>query len=319
MSDHTVEDAATESEGFDVNTVLVLIDGAEVGAHVTTRVHELHATAPDLNVYVLVPAAAAVASIHGHQVEGVERAHAQLEAAIALFENIGLRATGEVGPHDPMKATKQALTHLRPDLILVSTLPLGSSRWLNMDLPHRLRRRFRIPVEYVMGKPVNDNDWQTLPDPIEGPLRVLLVEDSPAEAHLMRHALAESSVRIDLSVVGDGAEAIDELRRRGQDSLDLVLLDLRMPHVDGHEFLEIVGREFDVDALNVTVVTGSRDTGDRELAHALGAGAYVYKDADVEVFTQTIISVIDEVAHVEASVGAHVVEDPSSTLNHSSP
>jgi len=285
-----------------MKTILVLIDGAEVGAHVTTRVHELHSVFPDVEVYVVVPVAKAVPSLYGHQVDGSERSHAQLRDAVNLFRSTGVVADGEVGHTDPMKATQDALKHLEPDLLLVSTLPLGSSRWLNMDLPHRLRRRFGIPVEYVMGKPVNDNNWKALPAPITGPLRILLVEDSPDEAHLMRHALADSETRIDLSVVNDGAEALAELRRRGQREVDLILLDLRMPLVDGHEFLEIVGQEFDVDALNVTVVTGSTDPGDQELAHALGAGAYVFKDADIEAFTDTIISVIEEVAHMGPSL-----------------
>ena len=278
-----------------MKTVLILTDGTEVGAHVTTRVHELHLEVPDLVVHLLIPAAKRIPSLHGHEVDGRARAAEQLAAAIERFTNIGVNVTGEVGGHDPIRATREVLTRLQPDLILVSTLPLGSSRWLNMDLPHRLRRRFGIPVEYTMGKPVDDNDWYISPRRITGPIRILLVEDSPEEAKLMRHVLAESDARIDLTVAGNGAKAVDALRTNGQDTIDLVLLDLHMPQVDGHEFLENVANEFDVDALNVTVVTGSTAVSDREKAHALGAGAYVYKDPDIEVFTQTIHSVIDEV------------------------
>ena len=256
-----------------MKNVLVLTDGTEVGAHVTTRVHELHKAEPDLAVFVLVPASKVVASIHGHEVSGDERAATQLQEAIQLFRNIGVSADGEIGGHDPVQATRMVLSHLRPDLILVSTLPLGSSRWLNMDLPHRLRRRFGIPVEYVLGKPVNDNDWANPPEPIDGPISILLVEDSNEEARLMRHVLTETEARIDLTVVGNGAEAVDVLRTDGQDHIDLVLLDLHMPKIDGHQFLEIVGSEFDVDALNVTVVTSSTEQIDRERAHALGCGS----------------------------------------------
>lgn len=280
-----------------MKTILVLTDDTEVGAHVTTRVHELHKAEPDLGVYVLVPAAKVVASIHGSEVPGDERAQVQLQEAIELFTSIGVRSNGEVGGHDPMAATREVLARLRPDLILVSTLPLGTSRWLNMDLPHRLRRRFGIPVEHVLGKPVNDSDWAQPPEPLQGPIRILLVEDSTEEARLMRHALTETEARIDLTVVGNGAEAVDVLRRNGQDQIDLVLLDLKMPRVDGHQFLEIVGSEFDVDALNVTVVTSSTDQNDRVRAHALGAGAYVFKDPDIHVFAEAMQSVIDEVVN----------------------
>ncbi len=278
-----------------MKNVLVLTDGTEVGAHVTTRVHELHGSEPDLAVFVLVPASKVVASIHGSEVSGDERAAAQLQEAIRLLKSIGVDARGRVGGHDPMQATRQVFSEVNPDVILVSTLPLGSSRWLNMDLPHRLQRRFGIPVEYVLGKPVNDNDWANPPEPIEGPISILLVEDSNEEARLMRHVLTETEARIDLTVVGNGAEAVDVLRANGQGHIDLVLLDLHMPQMDGHQFLEIVGSEFDVDALNVTVVTSSTERIDRERAHALGAGAYVFKDSDIHVFTETIQSVIDEV------------------------
>jgi len=280
-----------------MKTVLVLTDGTEVGAHVTTRIHELHEAEPDLAVFVLVPAAKVVASIHGHEVPGEERAAVQLQEAMQLFENIGVKAEGEIGGHDPLHATREVLPRVNPDLILVSTLPLGSSRWLNMDLPHRLQRRFGIPVEYVLGKPVNDSDWAYKPEPIDGPVRILLVEDSDEEARLMRHALTDTEARIDLTVVGNGAEAVDLLRSNGQDHIDLVLLDLKMPQIDGHEFLEILGTDFDVDALNVTVVTSSTEQDDRERAHALGAGAYVFKDPDIHVFTDTIQSLISEVVH----------------------
>ena len=98
-------------------------------------------------------------------------------------------------------------------------------------------------------------------------------------------------------MVGDGAEAVNHIRVHGQKDIDLVLLDLKMPKVDGHEFLEIVGREFDVNALNVTVVTSSVSDEDRERAHALGAGAYVVKDPDIYEFQAAIHSIVTEVAH----------------------
>ncbi len=279
-----------------MRTVLVVTDGTEVGAHVTTRVRELDEAEPDLHVHVLVPAPKWIPSIHGHQVEGDERANVQLREALDLFDLIGVQATGEVGGPDPMQATGQVLPMVRPDLILVSTLPVGISRWLNMDLPHRLVRRFGIPVEHVMGKPVDDNQWESMPRRHDGPIRILLVEDSADEARIMRFALGETQERIDLTVVGDGAEAVAHIRRYGQDDIDLVLLDLKMPRVDGHEFLEIMARDFDVNALNVTVVTSSVALEDRERAHALGAGAYVIKDPDIHEFTDAIHSIVTEVA-----------------------
>lgn len=279
-----------------MDTVLVITDGTEVGAHVTTRVREIRTHLPDVRVYVLVPTVKSIASIHGYQIDGDERAKVQLQDAIELFKKTGVDTTGEVGHHDPMRAAARVIPLVKPNLILVSGMPSGMKRWLNMDLPHRLARRFGIPVEHVMGKPVNDNDWETQRRTHDGPLRILLVEDSPAEARLMKYALGETEERIDLTVVGNGAEAIDHVRDAGEAEIDLVLLDLEMPRVGGHEFLEIMGKEFNVDALNVTVVTSSVATEDRERAHALGAGAYVVKDPDIEVFCESIQSIVTEVA-----------------------
>ncbi len=280
-----------------MKTVLVLTDETEVGAHVTTRVHELNAAYPDLKVFVLVPAAKVVASISGGQIDGSARAHEQLADAMERFRQIGVSVAGKVGGNDPLEATRAVLPEVKPDLIIVSTFPAGLSRWIGMDLPHRLRRRFGIPVEDLLGKPVFDSDWNRKPRPVQGPIRVLLIDDSEEEAQLVKHALAETDRRVDLSVVNSGSEAVELLRTRGQDDIDLVLLDLRMPKIDGHDFLEILGEEFDVDGLNVTVVTSSTSDDDRARAHALGAGAFVYKDPDIDVFTDTIHSVIDEVAY----------------------
>ncbi len=285
------------SGGEPLHNILVLTDGTEVGAHVTTRLLELQSGDPDLHVHLLIPVPKSISSIHGHEIDAHERAELQLRDALALFERIGIEATGQLGGHDPMAAAADVIPLVAPSLILVSTLPMGLSRWLSMDLPHRLARRFAIPVDHLLGKPVNDNDWEAVRRPREGPIQILLVEDSADEARLMRIALAETEERIDLIVVRDGAEAVEHIRVNGQDDIDLVLLDLRMPKVDGHQFLEIMGREFDVNALNVTVVTSSVAEEDRKRAHALGAGAYVVKDPDIHEFRAAIHSVVTEIAN----------------------
>ncbi len=125
-----------------MTTVLLVTNETEVGAHVTARIHELRETTPDLQLHILVPAAKRVADLAGYEVDGTARAEEQLLSATELFGKIGLSVVGEVGSHDPMKAVRSALSRLKVDLILLATLPLGASRWLNMDLPHRLNRRF---------------------------------------------------------------------------------------------------------------------------------------------------------------------------------
>ncbi len=61
----------------------------------------------------------------------------------------GITATGEVGDADPFKAVADAMTGHLYDEIVVSTLPSAVSRWLRMDLPARIRRRFGLPVIHV--------------------------------------------------------------------------------------------------------------------------------------------------------------------------
>lgn len=164
-----------------------------------------------------------------------------------------------------------------------------------MDLPHRLQRRFKVPVDHVVGKPVVESVEHT---PKEGPISVLLVEDQPADVALTKAALERADFEVDLKIAKNGAEAVEALRTYGQSQIDLVLLDLKMPVVDGHRFLEEIGSEeqFDLDALNVVVLTTSSSESDRERAHALGAGAYMIKDPDFEVFAESLSSVLAEVA-----------------------
>jgi CheY-like chemotaxis protein len=162
-----------------------------------------------------------------------------------------------------------------------------------MDLPHRIERRFRLPVEHIVGQAVEE---QITPEPIEGPVRVLLVEDQPADIALTRQAFENDDHEVDIRVAKNGAEALDALRTYGPESVDMILLDLKMPVLDGHEFLDQVGQEFELDKLNVVVLTTSSSDSDRERAHALGAGAYIIKDPDFEVFQNSLASVVGEVA-----------------------
>ena len=76
------------------------------------------------------------------------------------------------------------------------------------------------------------------------PIKVLLVEDNHADADLTRETLEASRLRVALSVVMDGADALDYLRRRGQYAAvprpDLILLDLNLPRMDGRQVLVVL-------------------------------------------------------------------------------
>ena len=92
---------------------------------------------------LLIPAAG------GHR----QKAREQLDRALERMRAAGLEATGLVGDSDPVVAVHEAWDPRRYDEVVVSTLPTGSSRWLRIDLPHRIERITDVPVRHVVSKP----------------------------------------------------------------------------------------------------------------------------------------------------------------------
>jgi nucleotide-binding universal stress UspA family protein len=87
--------------------------------------------------------------------EGEARAVAaeRLEAAVERLTALGIEADGEVGDESPMLAIEDAMRDDGPyDAIVVSTLPRGLSRWLRIDLPHRVESAFGLEVIHVVGE-----------------------------------------------------------------------------------------------------------------------------------------------------------------------
>jgi|SRR5215211_1835955 len=81
-------------------------------------------------------------------------ARGRLDAALARMEEAGLQnVEGSVGDPDPVVAVMEVWDPMKFDEIIVSTLPTGSSRWLGLDLPHRLEKLTAVPVRHVVSKP----------------------------------------------------------------------------------------------------------------------------------------------------------------------
>jgi hypothetical protein len=119
------------------------------GGHLGAKVRELHERRPS-SFYIVVPATPP----HGHswsEGEALEIARRRLETAIALLRGVGVEADGEVGDERPTYAIQDVLAHRAFDEIIVSTLPLGVSRWLKHDLPHRIAVEFGLPVTHLVG------------------------------------------------------------------------------------------------------------------------------------------------------------------------
>jgi len=129
------------------------------------------------------------------------------------------------------------------------------------------------------------------------PAEVLLVEDSPGDVRLTREALKEGKVRNNLSVVSDGVEAMEFLRREGKykdaPRPDIVLLDLNMPRKDGREVLAEMKSDELLKRIPVVVLTTSEAEQDILRTYDLHANCYLTKPVDLEQFISIVKSVED--------------------------
>jgi two-component system, response regulator len=124
--------------------------------------------------------------------------------------------------------------------------------------------------------------------------RILLVEDSPADAELAMLGLAEYRLANEVLHVRDGVEALDYLYRRGafagrgEGHPALVLLDLKMPRLDGSEVLRQMKADPALKTIPVVVMTSSREEADLHLTYTLGANAYVVKPVKFIEFVEAV-------------------------------
>lgn len=85
--------------------------------------------------------------------DGREAAERRVAAGIEAMRPVGLEVDGMAGDHDALSAVRDAWDPARFDEIIVSTLPTGSSRWLQVDLPHRIEQITDAPVKHVVAQP----------------------------------------------------------------------------------------------------------------------------------------------------------------------
>jgi hypothetical protein len=81
--------------------------------------------------------------------QGIAVAKANLDTELQRLREAGATADGAVGDPDPMKAIQNAVAQRRFDEIILSTLPPGVSRWLALDLPHRVKRKIDVPLTVI--------------------------------------------------------------------------------------------------------------------------------------------------------------------------
>jgi CheY-like chemotaxis protein len=128
-------------------------------------------------------------------------------------------------------------------------------------------------------------------------INVLLVEDDPGDVLITREAFAENKVKNQLSVVNDGVNALQFLRREAgyadAPRPDLILLDLNLPRMDGHEVLAKIKSDSDLQRIPVVVLTTSDAEEDVLRSYDLHANAYVTKPVDFERFLGVVRQIDD--------------------------
>lgn len=129
---------------------------------------------------------------------------------------------------------------------------------------------------------------------IEKELQILLVEDNQDDAEMTMDALQQSRLVNKIHWVKDGAEALDFLFGHGSDSaaeikrLKLVLLDLRLPRVDGLDVLRAMRADERTRLMPVVVLTSSNEESDIVGAYDLGANSYLVKPVESEAFMTSV-------------------------------
>jgi hypothetical protein len=135
-----------------MRSYLVVANQTLGGAHLLNAVRE-RMRAGDCRFHVIVPATHP--REHATWTEGDAQALAQerLDRTLAAFQELGAPATGEVGDERAIQAIADVLKREPLDEIILSTLPPGMSRWLRMDLPHRVEAAYGLPVSHIIGQP----------------------------------------------------------------------------------------------------------------------------------------------------------------------
>jgi CheY-like chemotaxis protein len=120
------------------------------------------------------------------------------------------------------------------------------------------------------------------------PIKVLLVEDDPGDALLVREALADDERVDEISVASDGVYALEQLNDSERPLPDLILLDLNLPRMDGRELLAEIKREPKFAPIPVVVLTTSDAEADVLRSYELHANAFVTKPRDLNRFLNVV-------------------------------
>jgi two-component system response regulator len=124
---------------------------------------------------------------------------------------------------------------------------------------------------------------------------ILLVEDNPDDVELTRRAFRKNNILNGMAVASDGVEALDYLFCQGKyqerdpaDMPALILLDLKLPRIDGLEVLRRIRADARTRLLPVVILTSSKEEQDLVRGYSLGTNSYVRKPIDFQQFTEAV-------------------------------
>jgi len=118
---------------------------------------------------------------------------------------------------------------------------------------------------------------------------ILLVEDNPADVKLTQRAFRKANILNEVVVAEDGARALEILLGGGEATLpQIILLDLKLPKVEGLEVLEKIRADSRTRLLPVIILTSSREDVDLVRGYTLGANSYIRKPVDFEQFQEAV-------------------------------
>jgi CheY-like chemotaxis protein len=126
---------------------------------------------------------------------------------------------------------------------------------------------------------------------MDGQIEILLVEDNPEDAEMTMRALRKNNLVNRLHWAKDGAEALEYLFANDRQKPKLVLLDLKMPKVDGIEVLRRMKSDPVVRTIPVVVMTSSNEERDVVETYRLGANSYIVKPVEFEAFLETVAKI----------------------------
>jgi two-component system response regulator len=117
---------------------------------------------------------------------------------------------------------------------------------------------------------------------------ILLVEDNPKDEALILRALKKNNISNEVAVAHDGAEALTLLGDPASPLPQLVLLDLKLPKIDGLEVLQRIRADPRTRLLPVVILTSSTEEGDRLRGYSFGANSYIRKPVDFTQFAEAV-------------------------------